>query len=193
MTPGEIWDVLVERCQASSLGKGEFESYFLSNILDRGIEYRFQGALGFGGKVWLKSKPGAVPYVTCYPEDLTDEREIMIRAANGALRKMSGIREVDGAALEVLASKRLTVPAGQLTKCRLDGVVFYIRENFVDVDGGKKQVLELACPDFYRKRIESVVGVEDSLGRAVVLNPEFTAIWAEDAFLSADAPPPAKG
>lgn len=45
-------------------------------------EYRFQGSLGFGGKVWSSS--GRV-YVNCYPEHMTDERRVMIERANERL------------------------------------------------------------------------------------------------------------
>lgn len=186
MTPGEIWDVLVRLCKASALEKAQFESYVLEHAMSHSVrEYRFQGALGFGGKVWLNT--GEFPYVTCYPEDLTDSREAMIRSANEALKKLSGVKETDGSPLQVLASKLL--PAGQVTKCRLDGVVFYLRESLAvdeamtDVFGERptKQVLELLAPESSWKRIENVVKMEDSLKREIVRNPEFTAAWAEAA------------
>lgn len=174
MTPGEIWDVLVERCQASSLGKPEFESYMLENALSRHpMEYRFQGALGFGGKIWLNT--GEFPYVTCYPEDLTDEREAMIRATNEVLKKLSGVKETSGAPVQLVASKLLA--AGQVTKCRLEDDVFYVRENLAD----GKQVLELLAPEVAWSKIERIIKLEDSMGRAVVRNPEFTEAWAEAA------------
>lgn len=172
MTPGEIWDVLVLHCQASRLGKAEFESHVLEHALDRHVlEFRFQGALGFGGKVWLNT--GEFPYVTCYPEDLTDEREGMIRAANEVLKKLSGVKETSGVPVQLVASKLLE--AGQVTKCRLENDVFYVRENLV----GGKQVLELLAPDPAWKKIEGVIRLEDSMGRDVVRNPEFTVEWAE--------------
>lgn len=197
MTPGEIWDLLAKHCKANVLGKSEFESYVLEHAMSRNVrEYRFQGALGFGGKVWLNT--GEFPYVTCYPEDLTDEREAMIRATNDALRKLSGVRETEGAPIECLASKSL--PAGQVTKCRLEGVIFYVRENLMvdermaDVFGERptKQVLELLAPESSRRRIETVIRLEDSMKRDVVLNPAFTEAWAEAALYPED-PPLAEG
>lgn len=49
-------------------------------------EYRFQGNLGFGGKVWANR--GSV-YVTCYPEDSNRDRETIIRACNTRLEALS--------------------------------------------------------------------------------------------------------
>jgi hypothetical protein len=154
------------------LEKSEFEAFVLIGGETRDpFEYRFQGALGFGGKVWLNN--GEFPYVTCYPEDLTDEREAMIRSANEALKKLSGIKETSGAPVQLVTSKLLE--AGQVTKCRLENDVFYVRENLVD----GKQVLELLAPDQVWKKIEGVIRLEDSMGREIVRNPEFTVEWAE--------------
>jgi len=46
------------------------------------MEWRFVGALGFGGKV--HATHGRV-YVSCYPEDRTPAREAMIERANERL------------------------------------------------------------------------------------------------------------
>ena len=59
----EIWAILVRYCGASEDGLNEFRRTVLLNKSDR-LEYRFQGSLGFGGKLWIN------PYevrVTCYP------------------------------------------------------------------------------------------------------------------------------
>lgn len=48
-------------------------------------EFRFQGVLGFGGKVWFSQDR---IYVTCYPEDETPERKVMIASANEQLAKL---------------------------------------------------------------------------------------------------------
>lgn len=44
-----------------------------------GVEYRFGGSLGFGGKLWMK--PGELR-VSCYKEDRTSERDATIARAN---------------------------------------------------------------------------------------------------------------
>jgi len=49
-------------------------------------EYRFQGALGFGGKF---RRDGKRLYVNCYAEDFNEERAKMIKAANKALEVFS--------------------------------------------------------------------------------------------------------
>ncbi|WP_413460476.1 hypothetical protein [Herbaspirillum huttiense] len=47
-------------------------------------EYRFQGALGFGGKFRYPQLT-----VDCYPEDLTPSRNTMIQEANVALAQFA--------------------------------------------------------------------------------------------------------
>lgn len=76
-----VWDVLVETCGARPRQWDEFTYHF-----PQCREFRFQGALGFGGKVWADSRR---VYVTCYSEDTTDERTDMIGAANSALLRIS--------------------------------------------------------------------------------------------------------
>lgn len=51
-------------------------------------EYRFMGALGFGGKFRNDGNHDNVPYVDCYPEDATPERQAMIETANARLRNL---------------------------------------------------------------------------------------------------------
>ncbi len=72
-----VWDVLVETCGARPNQWSDFAHHF-----PQCREYRFQGDLGFGGKVWADSRR---VYVTCYSEDTTAERADMIGAANSAL------------------------------------------------------------------------------------------------------------
>jgi len=45
-------------------------------------EWRFMGALGFGGKFRNNGNRDNTPYVDCYPEHLTPERAAMIDRAN---------------------------------------------------------------------------------------------------------------
>lgn len=85
-----IWDVLVETCRASkdALDRNSFVS---SAAGGRWTEWRFGGALGFGGKVW--NNAGRF-YVNCYNEDKTPERAASIEAANVELAKI--FEEVNG-------------------------------------------------------------------------------------------------
>ena len=83
-------------------------------------------------------------------------------------------KESTGEPLKVLASR--TMPnQTQLTKCELDGAVFYVRENFWN---GEK-ILEVCAPDWRWQRACEVVWIEDSLKRKIIKNPDFTEEWAE--------------
>jgi len=53
-------------------------------------EYRFMGALGFGGKFRNNGNRNNTPYVDCYPESETPERLRMIEAANVRLAELFG-------------------------------------------------------------------------------------------------------
>ena len=50
-------------------------------------EYRFIGALGFGGKFRNNGNNDNVPYVDCYFESLTPARQAMMDRANARLRE----------------------------------------------------------------------------------------------------------
>lgn len=84
-----IYDVLVEECGAHDSGdkRREFAFHFPACR-----EFRFQGALGLGGKVWAEHhiNVGEISTtwkftVTCYSEDGTPERRAMIERANARL------------------------------------------------------------------------------------------------------------
>lgn len=81
---GKLWDVLVEHADASADGKDAFISCAEQHGIERTFEYRFVGSLGFGGKIWLNN--GDFPYVNCYREDETPQRERIIRVTNEALK-----------------------------------------------------------------------------------------------------------
>jgi hypothetical protein len=53
-------------------------------------EYRFCGALGFGGKFRNNGNRDNTPYVDCYHEDETPARLKMIEAANVRLAELFG-------------------------------------------------------------------------------------------------------
>jgi hypothetical protein len=87
-----VYDILVKHCGASghSDEKADFAFLETSRVVH---EYRFQGALGFGGKFWRttgvhREDPDLRWSVSCYPEDLTPERQEMIDAANTALDEL---------------------------------------------------------------------------------------------------------
>ncbi len=88
----DIWHVLVEECGAR---RGDVhahrhdwtEEYSFINYLEGdgggfGHEFRFMGALGFGGKFY---NDGTRWRVGCYREDETPVRAEMIRRANERL------------------------------------------------------------------------------------------------------------
>lgn len=73
----EIYDILYLICGA----REEERNSFIENqtAIDFPNEWRFCGILGFGGKFWRNN--GKI-YVSCYQEDLSDERQEIITAAN---------------------------------------------------------------------------------------------------------------
>lgn len=82
MTPDQVaavHQVLVDECGAAP---DDLEA-FAQQWPECG-EYRFCGALGFGGKVWA-GYHGDPPYVTQYPEDATDASRTIIERANRLL------------------------------------------------------------------------------------------------------------
>lgn len=75
-----IYDILVAEAGASERGREHFIRSFMD---DAPREYRFQGALGFGGKFWRQ------PFrISCYAEDETPERIAMIDRVNGMLKDL---------------------------------------------------------------------------------------------------------
>jgi hypothetical protein len=79
-----IYDVLEQECGAQPDERGAF----ITSAESIGItEYRFCGALGFGGKVWddgpWQFDAGRARFrVSCYREDETPERRLAILRAN---------------------------------------------------------------------------------------------------------------
>lgn len=72
-----VWDVLVDACGARPEQWADFNYHF-----PQCREYRFQGTLGFGGKVYADARRVRV---SCYSEDRTPERDALIELANAAL------------------------------------------------------------------------------------------------------------
>lgn len=88
-----VFDLLVRHAGAREEQRDEFVYH-----MTRGCEeFRFQGSLGFGGKLYVDRRGWRVG---CYREDLTPERADTIRRVNAAL---DGCRAVFVALDEVLS------------------------------------------------------------------------------------------
>lgn len=87
----KVYDILVVRCGAPS--DEQARAQFVAAMGDGSIpppEYRFSGALGFGGKLHIGSfnKEGYPVWVSCYKEDETPERLHLIQLANFAFAEL---------------------------------------------------------------------------------------------------------
>lgn len=85
MTPeraNQVYDILIEECGAPVNGRISF----VHNHSEDFREYRFQGSLGFGGKLYGDHRK---LWVSCYREDETPERLAMIERAN---KRLEGLR-----------------------------------------------------------------------------------------------------
>lgn len=85
----EIWQVLVETCGCRN-DDNRFDLYSFCSYLERnphsfGHEYRFMGALGFGGKFYNDNFRWRVG---CYREHETPARVEMMRIANERLAEL---------------------------------------------------------------------------------------------------------
>lgn len=83
----EVWDILVAEAGASNDPdeRDQFRYRHLDANHDAPREWRFQGKLGFGGKVRVLPDEDAIR-VDCYPEDQTPERKRIIGVTNNKLR-----------------------------------------------------------------------------------------------------------
>ena len=82
MEANKAFDILVEHAGATEDYRNDFVRHW--GI----IEFRFYGNLGNGGKFWINGSPwtnNGKPYINCYPEDMTTEREAIIQTVNGLL------------------------------------------------------------------------------------------------------------
>jgi hypothetical protein len=85
------WDILVRLAGAHNDKRGwNRESFIWGVSLGRHLasEYRFEGALGFGGKFRNNGNNDDIPHVDCYSDDLTPKREQIIAETNAALREL---------------------------------------------------------------------------------------------------------
>ena len=83
---GAIWDILVEECGASNEGVIN-RAYFIHSCTTDGgpSEFRFGGAIGFGGKGYFSTHRG---YVSCYAEEESPYVNLMIARANTRLQAL---------------------------------------------------------------------------------------------------------
>lgn len=88
----EIFHILAEECGYADPynGRGFIEAIIAPQPDGGHIchEYRFQGALGFGGKFRNNGNRENTPYVDCYREDETPARLAMIKRANARLDEL---------------------------------------------------------------------------------------------------------
>ena len=84
----QVYDALVMYAGAQESGREDFIHHMLRCVeisLYETREYRFQGALGGGGKFWLSPECFRV---SAYEEDYSVERVGMLSAVNEALAKL---------------------------------------------------------------------------------------------------------
>jgi hypothetical protein len=77
-----IVDILIEHCGVAANRK---KTIVEDLMWTQPTEYRFQGALGFGGKLYNEDYRESRLKVSCYPEDKTPEIDLMIQTANNKL------------------------------------------------------------------------------------------------------------
>jgi len=84
---GRFYDLLIEVAGASGhhYERRSFIQCALNWDYRFSFEYRFQGLLGFGGKIWLPLEKA--PYISCYREDENRERLEIIEKTNALLEK----------------------------------------------------------------------------------------------------------
>lgn len=107
ITPEEaraVLKVLVEDCGYRCMDPRDADA-FVSAQVEGCREWRFQGALGFGGKFRNNGNNNNTPYVDCYQEDETPARLEMIAKANARLAEIfpvgiKALGETDGALSE---------------------------------------------------------------------------------------------
>lgn len=90
-TANRIYDILVDECKAPERWRRDFVYHQTHGEC---FEYRFQGALGFGGKFWNTRgyRPdgtwGDMWHVNQYPEDENEQTLAMTLNANEALHDL---------------------------------------------------------------------------------------------------------
>jgi hypothetical protein len=80
--------ILVEECGLRADDGRDGFVWTISDPHQDCREYRFMGALGFGGKFRNNGNRNDTPHVDCYREDETPERLAMIERANARLAEL---------------------------------------------------------------------------------------------------------
>jgi hypothetical protein len=75
----KVYEILVKFAGFQDTDRNR--QHFVLSMREGSSEYRFQGSLGVGGKYLIEHN-----VVSCYSDDLNDERFNIIRATNQALR-----------------------------------------------------------------------------------------------------------
>jgi hypothetical protein len=84
----KVLKILIEECGHKIIDPRDGEAFVRGIKNETCREWRFMGALGFGGKFRNNGNNGNVPYVDCYPENETPARLDMIARANARLREL---------------------------------------------------------------------------------------------------------
>lgn len=77
----QIWDVLIDLCQAPP-DNGTRQQFVSHCVTSDEVEFRFQGSLGFGGKLYYAPRINEAPRVGYYPEDRTKTGDLVVAKAN---------------------------------------------------------------------------------------------------------------
>lgn len=89
-----VWEILKKHCGVDDTARQEFLLNSPKTVSDHEtLEFRFMGALGFGGKIRYSVRDKF--HVDCYPEDSTPERKVMIEAANTELKTLRILDHMD--------------------------------------------------------------------------------------------------
>lgn len=91
MTTEQALDALIiinDECRAGIADRDRHGFVHYVTTERNSIEWRFCGALGFGGKFRLNNNRKGIPYVDCYREDETPARLQMIERTNARLASM---------------------------------------------------------------------------------------------------------
>jgi hypothetical protein len=80
--------ILVEECGHHVIDQRDVDSFVRGIMKPDCHEWRFCGALGFGGKFRNNGNHDDTPYVDCYPEHETPARFAMIERANARLAEL---------------------------------------------------------------------------------------------------------
>lgn len=94
----QVLKILIEECSYRVIDPRDGDSFVRAIIVPQAQtiqncrEYRFCGALGFGGKFRNTGNRDDTPYVDCYREDETPARNAMIEAANKRLAELFAVK-----------------------------------------------------------------------------------------------------